>query len=164
MNIKFQWNKEDFTIKRTHHLYEKRDGSSYQRDAFLDDTRFVKIIKLALQNGLKSFREKGEVVITLPAYNGKYYSILCTLNDKNKITIITVIQPKRFWKAFQKCHNRINIVYSRNPENLYKIPKMNEKEKGFKDLDSMFYTASKSGEDITFRNVMDNFLDYKIHF
>ena len=161
MNIKFQWNKENFTIKRTRHLYETRDGSSYQRDAFLDDTRFIKIFKLALQNGLKSFRNKEHTVVTVPSYNGKYYSILCTLNDKNRITVITVLQFKKFWQTFSRVHNRINLVYSMNPENLYRVPKMNEKEKGFKALDSMCYEVSKTNADLTFRNIMDNFVDTK---
>lgn len=159
--LKFAFNGIEYTIKRTNHLYEKRNASSYQRDAFLDDTRFVKIFKIAMINGLSSFRCKGETVVTLPTYNGSYYSLLCILDENNKITVITVFHMKKyFWKAFIKVKNRINIVYDKN-DNLYKIPKMNENEKQFKQLDSICYEISKTNEDLTFRNVMDNFMDIK---
>ena len=38
---------------------------------------------------------------------------------------------------------------------------MNEKEKGFKDLDSICYKVKQSKEDLTFKSIMDNFLDLK---
>lgn len=156
---KFIFNSQEYKIKRTNHLYEKRKTSEYQRDAFLDDTRFVKIFKLALQNGLSSFRNKGEVVVTVPNYNNKFYNILCSLDENNKITVITVwFENKYFWKPFITCQQRINLVYAWNSE-LYKVPKMNQKEKQFKDLDSLCYNIRKTGEDLTFRNVMDNFID-----
>lgn len=161
--IKFQFDKQEWKIARTDHLYDKRGNSDYQRDAFLDDTRYIKIMKRALINGLTSFRNKGKVVVTVPSYAGKHYSILCSLGNKNKIVIISVYYAyKDFWKTFIKERNRINMVWERNPENLYIVPKMNEKERGFKDLDTLFYNVSKSGEDTTFKNVMDQFIDYKI--
>lgn len=158
--LTFIFNKEEFKIIRTNHLYEKRGSSEYQRDAFLDDTRFVKIFKNAIISGLKSFRNS-IVVVSVPSYNGKYYSILCELNSLNTITIITVLVTKYFWKAFSKVHNRINMVYAWKSE-LYKVPKMNEKERGFKDLDTICYKVKQSNEDLTFRNIMDNFVDFKI--
>ncbi len=141
--LEFFYNKEKYKIKRTNHLYEKRGTSEYQRDAFIDDTRFVKIFKEAIIFGLNSFRDKGAVVVNVPTYNSKYYSILCTLNSQNLITVITVFHTNKFWKTF------------------YKVPRMNEKEKGFKELDSICYKVKQSNEYLTFKSIMDNFLDIK---
>ena len=162
--LKFEFNGNLYEIKRTNHLYEKRNKSEHQRDAFLDDTRFVKIFKLAMINGLSSYRNKGHVVVTVPTYNNKYYSLLCVLNEYNRITIVSVYHMNKFfWKTFIKCNNRINILYSRNSE-VYKVPRMNENEKQFKQLDSLCYEIRKTNEDLTFRNVMDNFIDRKLSF
>ena len=158
--LEFFYNKEKYKIKRTNHLYEKRGASEYQRDAFIDDTRFVKIFKEAIISGLKSFREKGPVVVNVPTYNSKYYSILCVLDSRNTITVITVLHTNKFWKTFSKIHNKINMVYKYQSE-VYKVPRMNEKEKGFKELDSICYKVKQSNEDLTFKSVMDNFLDLK---
>lgn len=158
--LEFFYNNITYKIKRTNHLYEKRGTSEYQRDAFIDDTRFVKIFKEAIIFGLNSFRDKGAVVVNVPTYNSKYYSILCTLNSQNLITVITVFHTNKFWKTFYKVPNKINMIYKHKSE-VYKVPRMNEKEKGFKELDSICYKVKQSNEDLTFRNVMDNFLDIK---
>lgn len=158
--LKFTFDNKEYNIHRTNHLYEKRGTSEYQRDAFIDDIRFVKIFKLAMINGLQSFRSKGVVVVNVPTFNSKYYSILCTLNELNRVTIITVLHTKYFWKTFSKVHNKINLVYAYKSE-VYKVPRMSEKEKGFKDLDSICYKIKQTNADLTFRSVMDNFIDLK---
>jgi hypothetical protein len=154
--FKFTHHQQEFLIKRSLHLYEKRKDSSYQRDELLDETRYIEIFKRALNNGLTSFRNKDVVTVVVPDQQGKYICILCTLNNRNIIKIITVIAPyKKFWLAFRKCHNRINIIYDRIPENLYKVPYMNKIEKNRKEFDKVCHEAYMTGGDLTFKQVMD---------
>jgi hypothetical protein len=41
--FKFTHHQQEFLIKRSLHLYEKRKDSSYQRDELLDETRYIEI-------------------------------------------------------------------------------------------------------------------------
>ena len=46
---------EKYRLTRTNHLFETR-AQDKQRDQFINEDRYKKIITLALQNGLKSFK------------------------------------------------------------------------------------------------------------
>jgi len=157
--LEFFYNKEQYKIKRTKHLYDKR-ASGHQRDAFIDDTRFIKIFKEAITYGLTSFRGKGAVLVNVPIFNGKYFSVLCELDYENTITVITVLYTRWFWKSFTKVQNRINMVYKHNAE-VYRVPKMSEKEKMVKRLDSICHEVKQTDEDLTFNNAMSNIIDIR---
>ena len=59
---------EKFRMTRTNHLFEAR-AKDKQRDQYINEDRYKKIITLALQNGLKSFRAKGGVVVVIANSN-----------------------------------------------------------------------------------------------
>jgi hypothetical protein len=41
--------------------------------------------------------------VTVPNFEGKYFSILLELNTKNVVTLISVFHKKfKFWKSFNK--------------------------------------------------------------
>lgn len=154
--FKFKHHNQEFLIRRSLHLYEKRKNSLIQRDEALDETRYIEIFKLALNEGLTSFRDKGVVTVVVPDTFNKYFCILCYLDNRNTIKIITVLSSfKKFWLAFRTCKNRINIIYNRNPKNLYKVPVMNAKEKNKKEFDKVCHEAFSTGSDLTFKQAMD---------
>lgn len=128
----FNHHKESWTIKRTRHVYEIRKGSRYARDEFLNQSRYIDIFKHALNHGLTSFREKGNIVVNVVDYQGVFYSILCSLDIKNNITIISVFRTKsEWWKSFMKERNRINIMRG------YIVPQMSMKERENKQHDKI---------------------------
>ena len=161
--FKFTHNKDTYLIKRSLHLYEKRKTGVDQRDENLDESRYIEIFKRAIINGLTSFREKGVVTVVVPNTFGKYICILCYLDNRNTIKIITVLDNyKKFWLAFRKCQNRINLVYDRNPKQLYKVPKMDFNEKNKKEFDKVCYESYMTGGDLTFKQAMDFLIERKI--
>lgn len=140
-----KWN-----VKKSFHLFENRecDPQAYVRDEFLNDERYTEILKCALRNGLTSFRKK-RVVVTLPCQNGTFYSVLCILNEKSDITIITTFRQRlNWWKNFIICKERITVL------NDYIIPTMTKKEKEDKQMSKIQYNIVKNNEDKHFRNVM----------
>lgn len=153
--IDFIFHKETYKIKKTKHLLENRKSSEYVRGEFIDNKRFIEIFKRALINGLTSFRNKGPVVVTLPDYNGRFVSVLCELNPRNKITVISVfVERKYFWKTFIKVKNRINILFD------YVIPKMNTKERNNKDFEKVVHNIELNNEDADFRYIMNSINDF----
>ena len=131
-----------YKIIKSNHLFETR-SSNKQRDQFIDDTRYKQIILLALQNGLNSFRAKGEVVITIANSNKKNHSctsLLIALDSYNNITIITAVQSygvKKWCRGFIKIQNRINILPS-----LYILPRLSDEELDKKNKDKIFNQKS----------------------
>lgn len=161
--FKFLHNKQIFLIRRSLHLYEKRKTAEQQRDEKLDETRYIEIFKRAISNGLTSFREKGVVTVVVPNSYGKYFCILCYLDNRNIIKIITVLEDyKKFWLAFRKCQNRINLIYSRDPKQLYVVPKMDYNEKNKKEFDKVCYESYMTGGDLTFKQAMDYLVERKL--
>jgi hypothetical protein len=119
---------EKYKLTRTNHLFETR-AQDKQRDQFINEDRYKKIITLALQNGLKSFRAKGSVVVVIANSKRKNFSctsILVCLDEKNNIFIITAIQTygdNKWHRGFMKAPNRIII----SPKT-YVLEKMSEQE------------------------------------
>ena len=132
--FKFKYINENWIINKTRHVYESRAYNEYSRDEFIDESRYIEIFKNAIRKGLSSFRNKGQILINVPNYNGTFSSILCELNSKNIITIITVYRcPSKFkwWTTFIKVRNRINIIHE------YVIPKFNKEERLSKKYDKL---------------------------
>lgn len=153
--IDFRFHNDRFKIKKTKHLMENRKSSMYVRGEFIDNKRFIEIFKRALINGLTSFRNKGPVVVTLPDYNGRYISLLCELNDKNIITVISIFAEKKyFWKTFIKVKNRINILFD------YVIPKMSTSERNNKEFEKVVHHIELNNEDADFRYIMNSINDF----
>lgn len=152
--LKLSFYGSEYTIVKSNHLYDERTQSK-QRDQFIDDSRYKQIIKLALINGLNSFRARGEVVITLANSKKKNYSctsLLLALDVKNNITIITVVQLygiKKWTRGFIAVQNRINII----PE-VYILPRLSKDELDLKQKDRIFNQKSEDqyNEDKLFAN------------
>ena len=147
-----------YKIIKSNHLFEERK-SKKQRDQFIDDTRYKQIISLALQNGLNSFRGRGEVVITIATSKKKNHSctsLLIALDSKNNITIITAIQSygdRKWCRGFSKVQNRINIVPS-----VYILPRLSIKELDSKNKEKIF--NQKSEEQYKEDKLFDDYIKY----
>lgn len=124
---KFIHNKEEYSVIRSRHLYEERGKSGLPRDYILDKSRYIDIFKLAIKNGLKSFKK--EVVVTLPTDFNTHVSLLCEYKDKEIFVISMFVSYRDWWKSFIKCRNRINILHD------YKIQSMSKVERGKKRMD-----------------------------
>lgn len=152
--LKLSFSGSEYMIVKSNHLYDERTQSK-QRDQFIDDSRYKQIIKLALINGLNSFRARGEVVVTLANSKKKNYSctsLLLALDEKNNITIITVVQSygvKKWTRGFITIQNRINII----PE-VYILPRLSKDELDSKQKDKIFNHRSREqvNEDKVFEN------------
>lgn len=142
-SLLLKFNNQTFTIVKTNHLYDERTTNK-QRDHFISDDIYKQIIRLALINGLTSFREKGTVAITLANSKRKMHSCSClliALNKDNIITVISVVQTygdKKWQRGFVKVHNRINIL-----PGTYIIPKMSEEELKDKMKEKIFNHSTK---------------------
>ena len=135
---------EKYKLTRTNHLFETR-AQDKQRDQFINEDRYKKIITLALQNGLKSFRAKGGVVIVIANSNKKNHSctsILVCLDSNNNIFIITAIQcygAGKWYRGFMKAKHRIII----NPRT-YILEKMTNEELKEKETEKIFLHKDKT--------------------
>lgn len=139
-----------YTIEKTFHIYEHRTENKFSRAEFLDDQRYIDIMRHALINGLNSFRNK-RAVVTVKNFGGTYFSILCFLDDKNTITIISVFHKKfKFWKSFNRVQNRINIFKD------YIVPKMTSKEHYKKQFEKVLVQRDLEHEDEYFKQSMKN--------
>ena len=153
-HIKLSFHGSEYIIAKSNHLYEERTHAK-QRDQFIDNARYKKIISLALQNGLNSFRARGEVVVTIAnstKRNHSCTSLLLALNTENVITVITVIQSygdKKWYRGFMSVQNRINISPSK-----YILPRLSKEEIDIKHKDKIFNHKSKEqlDEDKIFEN------------
>ena len=102
-----------YNLSKSSHVYDKRNTSIFHRDEFISDSSYKKIIKLAIKNGLTSFRGKGAVVVSFTDYKGRIFSILVILDRydlKNDIFVITVFKGSKdfpFYRHFINVHNRI---------------------------------------------------------
>ena len=122
-------------IIETKHLLEKRNNSSVMRSQFEGIDILKKITKVAFDNGLTSFRNKGLIVISVGTFSGGTLSFLVNLQDDN-LTFITIFFSRTlYYYNFKTVHNRINcfnyIVKRLTPEQKLKT----QKEKIFKSID-----------------------------
>ena len=144
MSIDFD--KQTFIVRKTFHLYEHRTDNKFSRAEFLDDKRYLEIMKYALREGLTSFRNK-RCVVTVRNFEGTYFSILCHLGWDNVIILISVFHKKyKFWKSFNRCQNRINIFRG------YVVPKMSSKEHYKKQFEKVLVQRDLEDEDEYFKN------------
>ena len=146
-------NKTPFSIIKSQHLLENRGSSKYYRDQFISDDCYKSILKLALINGLRSFRGK-QVVITCRNYNNTYFSILVDVpKDSNKLKVITVYHSytQDFWRVFIKVPNRINLLHSSCQ---YTIKPLTQKQKATKDLAKIDHTIRREGTQISARELL----------
>ena len=152
--IRILFTNSTYNIIKANHLYDERTPNK-QRDQFIDNTRYKHIILLALQNGLNSFRSKGEVVVTIANSSKKNHSctsILIALDKYNNVYVITAIQTygnKKWYRGFTKVHNRINIMQS-----VYILERLSDKEINLKQKDRIFNKQSEDQykEDKLFTN------------
>ena len=142
------FNNSKYIIRKTYHLTEHRTENKFSRAEFLDDIRYKEIIRHALINGLNSFRNQ-RTVVTVPNFEGKYFSILLELNSQNVVTLISVFHKKfKFWKSFNKCQNRINIF------NSYVVPKMTSEEHYKKQFEKIVISRDLQEEDEYFKQAV----------
>lgn len=145
-DIELQFNNSLYVIRKTYHLTEHRTDNKFSRAEFLDDQRYREIIKHALIGGLTSFRNQ-RAVVTVPNFEGKYFSILLELNSQNIVTLISVFHKQfKFWKSFNKCQNRINIF------NGYVVPRMTSQEHYKKQFEKVLVQRDLKDEDEYFKN------------
>lgn len=136
--LQLKFHDANYTIVKTNHLFDIRTKDK-QRDQFISDDIYKQMTKLALINGLTSFREKGEVAITLANSHKKEHSCTCflfALNKYNQISIISAIQTygrKKWYRGFMKVQNRITLF-----PNIYVIPRLSDKEIDIKKKDKIF--------------------------
>lgn len=144
--LEVKFNNEVFTIRKTYHIFEHRTENKFSRAEFLDDQRYTDIVRYALIGGLKSFRNK-RAVITVKNFEDKFFSILCTLDSRNNITLISVFHRKyKFWKSFNRVQNRINIFKD------YVVPKMSSTEHNKKKFEKVLVDRDLYKEDEYFKN------------
>lgn len=149
--LQIKFNNDMYTIKKTFHIFEHRTENKFSRAEFLDDQRYTEIIRHALINGLTSFRGK-RCVITVPNFEGTYFSILCFLDNKNTITLISVFHKKyKFWKSFNRVQNRINIFRG------YIVPRMTSTEHNKKKFEKILVDRDLEQEDDYFKQSMKSF-------
>ena len=146
--LELTFNNSKYIIRKTYHLTEHRTENKFSRAEFLDDPRYKEIIRYALINGLNSFRNQ-RAVVTVPNFEGKFFSILLELNSQNIVTLISVFHKKyRFWKSFNKCQNRINIF------NSYVVPKMSSEEHYKKQFEKILISRELQEEDEYFKQAV----------
>ena len=146
--LELTFNNSKYIIRKTYHLTEHRTENKFSRAEFLDDPRYKEIVRYALINGLNSFRNK-RTVVTVPNFEGKFFSILLELNSQNIVTLISVFHKKyRFWKSFNKCQNRINIF------NSYVVPKMSSEEHYKKQFEKIIIDRDLKDEDEYFKQAV----------
>ena len=146
--LELTFNNSKYRIVKTYHLTEHRTENKFSRAEFLDDIRYREIIRYALINGLNSFRNQ-RAVVTVPNYEGKFFSILLELNSQNVVTLISVFHKKfKFWKSFNKCQNRINIF------NSYVVPKMSSEEHYKKQFEKISISRDLKEEDEYFKQAI----------
>ena len=146
--LELTFNNSKYIIRKTYHLTEHRTENKFSRAEFLDDPRYKEIVRYALINGLNSFRNK-RTVVTVPNFEGKFFSILLELNSQNIVTLISVFHKKyRFWKSFNKCQNRINIF------NSYVVPKMSSEEHYKKQFEKIIIDRDLKAEDEYFKQAV----------
>jgi hypothetical protein len=155
-NFTFDYQGQTWKIKRSRHLYEER-LNGYTRDEYINKTRYIEIFKEALRHGLTSFRRNNQVVVTIPDYTGRWYSILCNIHeDSNTIDIITVYKARYdWWKTFRTVRHRINIMYG------YVVPKFTKKEIQQKEFDKIVNDIEINRDDVDFKYAMDSLNDYE---
>lgn len=146
--LELTFNNSKYIIRKTYHLTEHRTENKFSRAEFLDDPRYKEIIRYALINGLNSFRNQ-RAVVTVPNFEGKFFSILLELNSQNIVTLISVFHKKfKFWKSFNKCQNRINIF------NSYVVPKMSSEEHYKKQFEKIIIDRDLKDEDEYFKQAV----------
>ena len=146
--LELTFNNSKYIIRKTYHLTEHRTENKFSRAEFLDDPRYKEIVRYALINGLNSFRNK-RTVVTVPNFEGKFFSILLELNSQNIVTLISVFHKKfKFWKSFNKCQNRINIF------NSYVVPKMSSEEHYKKQFEKILISRELQEEDEYFKQAV----------
>ena len=146
--LELTFNNSKYIIRKTYHLTEHRTENKFSRAEFLDDPRYKEIVRYALINGLNSFRNK-RTVVTVPNFEGKFFSILLELNSQNIVTLISIFHKKyRFWKSVNKCQNRINIF------NSYVVPKMSSEEHYKKQFEKILISRELQEEDEYFKQAV----------
>lgn len=154
------FDRKQYIIRKTYHLLEKRGNSKFARDHFITDQNYLDICKLALLNGLQSFRSKGQVVVVFKAENRNiYYGLVLELADSSTITIITSFHTfSKFWRMFHKVPNRINLL-GRNCT--YLLPDVSKSERAKKELDIIDLEITKENTNISFKELMSYYVDIK---
>lgn len=150
-----------YIIKKTAHLLEKRGTSKFARDHFITDQNYLDICKLALLNGLQSFRNKGQVIVVFKAENRNiYYGLVLELSESSIITIVTSYHTfSKFWRMFHKVPNRINLL-GRNCT--YLLPDVSKSERAKKELDIIDLEISRENTNISFKELMSYYVDIKL--
>lgn len=121
---------KEFILYKSLHTNVKRGSANVVRDAFLDNSQYLKVFEYSLKQGLTSFGiyTKENIVITFKDSWNLNYSILVERNN-NEFIVKTVFNSKKipWWKHFKKIHNRINL-------NHYMILEVMSKEEYFKNI------------------------------
>ena len=146
--IKFNYIKEHFSIHKSSHLIHPRKLSQFSRDYSISDKAYIDIFKLAISNGVRSFRGK-QVVLICSTHKG-YISILVDVpKSTNKFIVVTPFTSydNFFWKTFIKVHSRINLLQ-------YTIPVLSEKERRTKDLALVDHTIRTEGTTISAKELL----------
>lgn len=154
------FDEKQYFIRKTYHLLEKRGESKFARDHFITDKNYLDICKMALINGLQSFRNKGQVVITFKAEKRDiFYGLLLELDETNNITLITTFHTfSKFWKMFHKVPNRINLLGTNCN---YLLPDVSKSERAKKELDITGLEITKENTNISFKELMSYYVNIK---
>ncbi len=104
------YNSTHFSIIFTAHTRETRVNESIPRDALIYPQLVEKLLRTALINGLTSFRNKGQVVITTKLGTDFAMTFLVSINNNNIIVIRSIlVHPFIHYYIYIKCKNRINL-------------------------------------------------------
>lgn len=141
-SLNFRHIGETFHIHKSHHLIDPRKSSQYSRDYSISDQAYIDIFKLAVSNGLRSFRNS-QAVIIVNTHKG-FCAILVDIPAKTNIfkVITTFISYTSFYKMFIKIPNRINLLS-------YTLPALSTSQRKFKDLALVSKTIRSEGTTIS---------------
>jgi hypothetical protein len=84
--IQFFFDKKEYTLRKTKHLYENRDKSSVERQRFISDRILKDVLIYSFSRGLTSFRDKGTITITYFNTKRLQTTLHVELNSENIIT------------------------------------------------------------------------------
>lgn len=108
--LKLEHHNKRYTVVKSLHTLERREGHSQARDSELLKEDYKDILLLTLKYGLTSFRDR-LVVVEFKDYSNRNYYILLTLVDQ-EITIVSTLRLPKTSKirGYMTVNTRLNLT------------------------------------------------------
>jgi hypothetical protein len=122
---------EDYDTKmfKSNHVLQRRKDSMYPREQGIHKQDYKDILKLAMFNGLSSFRNKGIVAVTFYDTDNNLYTLLVELTDY--IFVISALRTSydKFSRNYKKINQRINLFNYKLGTKEHKVQYIKPKKK-----------------------------------